>query len=278
MSITAKAIWYIESHLKEDLSLDAVAQNVGVSRYHLSRAFAVSITCGLSSYVRARRLTEAAKALRNGSPEILPVALDAGYASHEAFTRAFRQHFGISPEQARAQPSLPLPGSTDAIRPPSNLPLSLLPPQFRAHSAVLLYGLARQYLASQTAAIPSQWESFIPHLGSIPNRIGDFTYGVVYNAGEAGSFDYLCGVEVNAFPPPLDNAGWTHLRIAPQTYAVFHHGGHISEIAAVCQSVWNHALPESGRTPVDAPWFERYGPEFNGRTGQGGFEIWIPVE
>jgi AraC-like DNA-binding protein len=37
MSVSAKALWYIESHLGGDLSLESIAQDVGVSRYHLSR-------------------------------------------------------------------------------------------------------------------------------------------------------------------------------------------------------------------------------------------------
>jgi hypothetical protein len=43
------------------------------------------------------------RALFDGAPDILSVALDAGYGSHEAFTCAFRQHFGLTLEQARAQ-------------------------------------------------------------------------------------------------------------------------------------------------------------------------------
>jgi len=41
--------------------------------------------------------------LMNGAPDILNVALAAGYSSHEAFTRAFREQFGITPEMLRAQ-------------------------------------------------------------------------------------------------------------------------------------------------------------------------------
>ena len=50
-----------------------------------------------------RRLSEAARVLANGSPDILTVALDFGYGSHEAFTRAFRDQFGMTPESVRAQ-------------------------------------------------------------------------------------------------------------------------------------------------------------------------------
>jgi len=55
------------------------------------------------NYVRVRRLSEAARALVGGAPEILTVALDSGNGSHEAFTRAFRDQFGVTPASVRAQ-------------------------------------------------------------------------------------------------------------------------------------------------------------------------------
>ena len=63
VSVTGKALWYIESHLGEELSLDTIACAVSVSRFHLSRAFAVSIGCSLAGYVRARRLSQAVRLL-----------------------------------------------------------------------------------------------------------------------------------------------------------------------------------------------------------------------
>jgi AraC family transcriptional regulator len=51
----------------------------------------------------ARGAWEAARQLCNGAPDILTIALNAGYGSHEAFTRAFRDQFGLTPEQARGQ-------------------------------------------------------------------------------------------------------------------------------------------------------------------------------
>src|SRR6202034_3803089 len=77
-----------------------------VSRYHMSRVFAITMGCPIMRYVRGRRLTEAARALVDGAPDILNVALAVGYGSHEAFTRAFREQFGLTPEAVRAQGSL----------------------------------------------------------------------------------------------------------------------------------------------------------------------------
>src|SRR5690606_28886374 len=99
MNPVGKALWYIERHFAEDLSLEEVANFADVSRYHLTRAFGVATGHSIMRYVRGRRLTEAARSLASGAPDILAVALEAGYGSHEAFTRAFHDQFGRTPEQ-----------------------------------------------------------------------------------------------------------------------------------------------------------------------------------
>src|SRR3954449_2762505 len=101
MNPAQKALWYIESHLSAPLTLDEIAGVSGVSRFHMVRAFGAATGLSVMRYVRARRLSEAARALANGAPDILDVALDADYGSHEAFTRAFREHFGVTPETVR---------------------------------------------------------------------------------------------------------------------------------------------------------------------------------
>src|SRR6266566_965810 len=102
MNPAQKALWFIESHLAGNLSLDEIAGVAGVSRFHMVRAFAAATGFSVMRYVRARRLTEAARALARGAPDILTLALDSEYGSHEAFTRAFRDHFGMTPEAVRA--------------------------------------------------------------------------------------------------------------------------------------------------------------------------------
>src|ERR1700756_3841636 len=102
MNPAQKALWYIEGHLAKALTLDEISAVAGVSRFHLVRAFAAATGFSVMRYVRVRRLTEAARALAAGAPDILSLALDADYGSHQAFTRAFRDHFGVTPEMVRA--------------------------------------------------------------------------------------------------------------------------------------------------------------------------------
>lgn len=272
VSVTPKALWYIESRLNSELSLDSIAEAVGVSKFHLSRAFAASMGMPLSGYVRARRLGEAAKLLLSGAPDILAVALDAGYGSHEAFTRAFRQQFGITPEQARAQAqSIPIQEPL-RMHLPSSTPLAA--PRIVASDALLIFGLSMHCERAGDPGIPPLWSRFGPYIGNIDGQIGHTAYGVIYNSEEAGKFDYLCGVAVSAFPShPVE---FTRRRIPAQTYAVFEHRDHISAIRATFKAIWEQGL--SGFEAIDAPWLEVYGEHFDARTGLGGVEIWVPVK
>src|SRR4051812_87865 len=106
MSAFEKTIWLVESHLFEPISLDDVADHAGLSRSHISRIFPVATGWSITGYMRARRLTEAARLLAAGAPDILSVALETGYGSHEAFTRAFGDQFGKTPETVRRERSL----------------------------------------------------------------------------------------------------------------------------------------------------------------------------
>ena len=111
----------------------------------------------MAAYARARRLTQAAAALASGAPDILDVALAAGYGSHEAFTRAFRQQFQTTPASVRARAST---GALHLQEPLRMNPTTLAPisaPRIMAHAAMTLIGLSERYHAGANAGIPSQW-------------------------------------------------------------------------------------------------------------------------
>ena len=276
MSPAAKALWYIESHFGQEITLGDVADAAGVSRYHMSRAFGAAIGRSVMQYVRCRRLTEAARSMACGAPDILAVALDAGYSSHEAFTRAFRDQFGLTPEMVRTQGNLNNMELVEATKMDETLLTDMQPPRFETGRTMLIAGLSDRYTAETSAGIPAQWQRFAPYLGHIPGQIGDAAYGVICNGDDAGNTEYISGVEVSDFariPKELSS-----LRIPEQRYAVFSHGDHISTIRRVWFTIWNKWLPESGMKIAEGPEFERYGKEFNPATGTGGFEIWIPIK
>jgi AraC family transcriptional regulator len=109
-------------------------------------------------YVRARRLTATAQALAAGARNILSIALEAGYGSHEAFTRAFRERFGQTPETVRERRSvdgLELVGPLE-LRPQANVRLD--PPRIVDSPLVRIVGLAERCSFDTTITIPAQWQ------------------------------------------------------------------------------------------------------------------------
>jgi AraC family transcriptional regulator len=272
MSIVAKALWYIENRYGQPgLSLDEVAAACQVSRFHLTRAFGMATGLSLMRYLRARRMTEAAQALAAGAPDILAVALDAGYGSHEAFTRAFREQFGRTPEAVRAQGDCEGMEMVHAIRLDHWAPGLMAAPRLVEREAFTVAGLCARYTHETVAGIPALWQRFAAH-GASPNRIGPHEYGVCVPA-EGGAFDYTCGIEVGGAAPE----GLVLLRIPAQRYAVFFHAGHISAIRMSFRAIFDEWLPASGSRATGGPDFERYDERFDVGTGDGGVEIWVPV-
>ena len=276
MNPAQKALWFIESHLADALTLDEIAGVAGISRFHMVRAFAAATGLSVMRYVRARRLSEAARALAAGAPDILALALDADYGSHEAFTRAFRDHFGMTPETVRAAMCLDHLALQEPIPMDSTRTDNLPAPRFETGTPLLVAGLGERYNHENGAGIPAQWHRFHQAVADIPGRIGRVAYGVCCNGDDAGNFDYIAGVEVSDLSDlPREFA---KVRIPEQRYAVFTHGDHISTIRRTVNTIWNHWLPASGLKAADAPSFERYDENFDPRTGDGGLEIWVPVK
>ena len=144
MNAIEKALWFIESHFASQITLEDLAKAGGVSRFHVTRAFGAATGLSIMRYVRGRRLTEAAKALSNGAPDILAVALDAGYGSHEAFTRAFRDEFGVTPETIRAQGHLKTIELVGPIKMNETPLLKLESPRFVSGKRLLIAGLGER--------------------------------------------------------------------------------------------------------------------------------------
>jgi AraC family transcriptional regulator len=273
MRAVERTVWYVESHLSTAMSLDDIAAIAGLSKFALTRTFLATTGHTVLAYVRARRLTEAVKLLQRGAPRVLDVALSVGYGSHEAFSRAFRDHFGLTPVEVRCghhHPSL-----TEAIDVSSNESRPVLAPRFSNRNGFKVAGFSQRFAMQNMTGVPALWQSFGQHIGAIPGEVPGVAYGVCYNA-DRDSFDYLCGVEVqSSLGLPR---GFSVLELPPNHYAIFHHSGHISDIQAIMRAIFSDWLPISGHQAAAAPVFERYGQEFNPRTGEGGFDIYVPLK
>jgi len=101
IEVTESVIAYMEDHLDEKLSLEAIAAAVHYSKYHIHRLFAETVGMTIHDYAGRRQLTEAAKLLVFSEKSILDIALLCGYESQQSFTSAFKSMYKLPPAAYR---------------------------------------------------------------------------------------------------------------------------------------------------------------------------------
>jgi AraC family transcriptional regulator len=274
--LISRAQWYIESFLSEDLTLEQIAADCKVSPFHLSRTFTVLTGAPVMRYVWKRRLTRAAEHLASGAESILNVALDAGYASHEAFSRAFKTEFNLTPKALDAGQLASLPLTQPTFMSRKAMPKTMNPPVIETMPDRLFVGPSKSYDMQTRTAIPAQWAAYNEADQMPEHVIPDNWYGLCYDFADEGQFSYLCGMEVTkrgALPP-----GQTLVTLPAGRYARFASKRHISQMGDIWGEIYSEWLGTDGLTARPGPSVEYYPLEFDGRTGEGGFEIWIAVE
>ena len=97
----------IMRHDDEDLTLRCLSRKLGYSEFYVTRKFKEISGMQFKDYLRKRRLAFALKELRDSKKSILNIAFDYGFSSHEAFTRAFKTTYGITPSMYRKK-SVPI--------------------------------------------------------------------------------------------------------------------------------------------------------------------------
>lgn len=277
-----KAIDHIEVGLTGDLSLPSIAAAAGLSAHHFSRLFHALTGETVSSYVRRRRLTEAAHRLLASDARLIDLAIEYGFDSQAAFSRAFKREFGIPPGEYRrlrcARPWLyRWPITAEDLY--FNEELRAMQPRFVDKPAFNIIGLAEQFSYRDKAAIPDLWRNFAARVDEIPGAPHDDYYGVCVGAGE-DTFTYVAAVGVEN----LDDVpeGMFGKCIAAQNYAVFtvqlpgkEPIG--EEFGRANRYIWTTWLPQSGYSFARAPDFEAYDDRFDPATLTGEVDVYIPV-
>jgi AraC family transcriptional regulator len=92
---------YIRQHIDEPLEREVLASVAGFSVPHFHRIFTALVGENIANYVRRVRMERAGWQLQMQQVNITEIALAAGYETHAAFGKAFKQHFGISPSEFR---------------------------------------------------------------------------------------------------------------------------------------------------------------------------------
>ncbi len=256
-----RALAFVESHLAEPFELDDVAEAVGLSRYHLHRIFSATLGDTLKAYVRKRRLTVAARSLRQTERGVLQVALEAGYQSQEAFTRAFRLYFGHPPGRYRTMPAgrawpglhpidlaaLPDPDAAPRAEPS----VTWLP------TPLCVQGLAVGIDFESAAPILAVWREVVPRI----ERSDAVLHGITLADHPSlertphQSLVYVAGVCPDM--PPVPGHRIVDVDVPSGQYAVFAHRGPLHSLGTTVNHAWASWLPRSGWAKSDRPDMER---------------------
>lgn len=94
---------YVHNHLHYKITLNALARETGLSPNHLSALFHRETGMGLKAYILGEKLQAAALLLRESSLSVAQVAFQFGFCSHSNFSARFKEKFGVSPAQYRAE-------------------------------------------------------------------------------------------------------------------------------------------------------------------------------
>ncbi len=281
-----KAISYIEENLEHPVSLKDLAEIAGLSPYYFSRLFRALTGQSAINYLRLRRLTLAAQKLETkDNISLVDLALDYGFDSQQAFTRAFKRNFGVPPGKYRSlglslcsayQFSLKSNHIAGQKTLPSNINLE---PQIKSKAEFFIVGMEEDLDKNDTSNIPVLWQSFLGRLHEIRYISEAGAVGACFRSKE-DTATYIAAFETaNIDEIPV---GMTGKLIPANTYAIFTikldgNQSRTDRLTAAYQEIWCTWLPNSAYIFTEDPDFIYFDPRFHLNDGIGEFHIHLPI-
>lgn len=221
-----RSIEYIEANIKEKLTPEMIASQVGYSLYHFCRVFQTCMVMTVMEYIRKRRLSLAAVELFKGK-RIIDIAVDYGFETQGGFTKAFRKEYGYNPTQYAARMAgveAYLSGKETTFRFGGDImkPVILQKPAFK----IAGYGIQTNIAdGSYTKDIAAFWNNYDTNGWEcrLYNQLNPPKHGevgiCVPESKDSGSHTYLLGVIVEDFDKVTPDM--ITVEVPEATYAVF---------------------------------------------------------
>ncbi len=210
-SVIREIILWIEQNLESRLSLDTVADKSGYTKWHFQRLFKNQTGLALGSYIRARRLSCSAVALRLTSDSIMDISLRYRFDSQQTFCRAFKKQFNVTPSEYRKRTGWKLEGFCLPLRESKELHAKV---QLVQLPTIHLLGVNHRYTQDinewnlKTEELRRQyWKIFLDKNKYVTKNLYAI-HGVDLSATEEGRFIYSTALDekdVTIVPPQAKN-------------------------------------------------------------------------
>lgn len=283
-----KAILFIEEHLNEDIKVEEIAAFTGYSYFHFHRIFEALVGESVGNYLRTRRMNLAANALIYTNKRILDIAMEYRFESQEAFTRAFKKCYHLTPAVYRKNRIDVIVGNKIQLT-PSKLRHLLsgitIKPRIIDFEGALIVGI-RGTTTIRENKIPWMWKEFNPRIGEIKNRVSSIRgYGIcevdpgydMSKFGENTTYNEFVGVEVLDFSYIPVGMDVKHLEMG--RYAVFTHRGKLMNLQMTYDYIWGTWIPYSGYELDMRDDFEYYDERYLGQDNESSeMDIYIPIK
>lgn len=259
-----QAIQFMESNLQNELKIADIAAKACFSAFHFQRLFQAISGFTVQEYIRKRRLTEAAAALKKSDQNILEVALLYQYNSQEAFTRAFENNFGLTPGKYRS-------GET-RVKGQNQINFldyqKQMPDEANIHKPVIVHRdkiniTGYEYRTNlNNERHYEEIPGFYHHFGingyynHISRKISpNMSYGIACRFQDQGDFSFVIGEAVEEFSGVLEE-GFVNLEIPEGKYAEFNASGPNGRVQETRSYIYGTWLPNSNYERKEGPDYE----------------------
>jgi len=247
-----RAIGYIEENLDGEIDPDALSRILLTPYSVFQRLFGPLTGMQLSEYVRRRRLSMAARDLRETDMRVIDVAVKYGYDSADAFSAAFRRLHGVPPQEAR-RPDVPL-----TFCPRMVFSMTITGGMEMNYRVIEKDAFGVAGVRRTTGEAGGTW-GIVKADGSLARLVemsgNPCTLGLCFGFDADGNNDYMCGVEWAGDPQGFETFAYPRT-----TFLVFPAVGSISEgvLGKTWKRVYGEFMPQSEYKQLDLPTIEKY--------------------
>lgn len=282
LTTMSRAIEFIETSLREEISIADVADAVHYSLFHFCRMFNAIVHHTPYDYLMRRRLSEAARELLTTDKKIIEIAFDYQFNSPETFARAFKRMFDMQPNQWRKQMVIPRR---------SFMPRLSLAHLQHLHKGIYLKPVIAEYEAFSVAGlmtrvtnehteIPALWQLLLRELNRCPQSLVSPVYfGISWLPNDAGKHPSFYMAALAVTPNRDINPALVVKTLPAGQYACFMHHGTWGERSLTFDYIYHTYLPKSGRTLAVPLEIECYGsavPEMTTKDAE--WKVLIPLQ